>query len=126
MPLSTQDMRKVLDFVGEAHGAGDLQELRTFLPSGLGQLVRTDYASYNEVGVDGTVHVAIAIPEIPAELVSEWERYAYQNPSGARVARTRDGRAYRFSDVAEREDLEGLELFQGFYKTLGVPHQIAF
>ncbi len=56
----------------------------------------------------------------------EWQRYAYQNPLAARVARTRDGRAYRFSDVAERADLERLELFQGFYKTLGIPHQIAF
>jgi DNA-binding CsgD family transcriptional regulator len=124
--LSASDIRKVLDFVGEAHGAGDLQELRAFLPSGLSGLVRTDYASYNEVGIDGTVHVAIAIPEIPVELVAEWQRYAYQNPLAARVARTRDGRAYRFSDVAEREDLERLELFQGFYKTLRIPHQIAF
>ncbi|HEY2216694.1 MAG TPA: LuxR C-terminal-related transcriptional regulator [Solirubrobacteraceae bacterium] len=126
MPLSTADLRKVLDFVGEAHGAGDLQELRTFLPSGLGGLVRTDYASYNEVGVDGSVHVAIAVPEIPGELVAEWERYAYQNPLATRVARTRDGRAYRFSDVAKREELERLELFRGFYTPLGVPHQIAF
>ncbi|HEX3911722.1 MAG TPA: LuxR C-terminal-related transcriptional regulator [Solirubrobacteraceae bacterium] len=126
MPVSAKDLRKVLDFVGEAHGAGDLEELRAYLPSGLGELVRTDYASYNEVGIDGTVHVAVAIPEIPAELVVEWQRYAYQNPLATRVARTRDGRAYRFSDVAKREDLERLELFRGFYKTLGVPHQIAF
>lgn len=124
--LSATDIRKVLDFVGEAHGAGDLEELQAYLPSGLSGLVRTDYASYNEVGVDGTVHVSLAIPEIPTELVAEWQRYAYQNPLAARVARTRDGRAYRFSDVAEREDLERLELFQGFYKTLGIPHQIAF
>src|ERR1700759_3194904 len=110
MPLSTADLRKVLDFVGEAHGAGDLQELRTFLPSGL----------------DGSVHVAIAVPEIPGELVAEWERYAYQNPLATRVARTRDGRAYRFSDVAKREELERLELFRDFYTPLGLPHQIAF
>lgn len=126
MALTAADIRKVLDFVGEAHGAGDLQELRTFLPSGLGGLVRTDWASYNEVGVDGTVHAAVSVPEVPAELVGEWVRYAHQNPLASRHARTRDGRAYRFSDVAERTELERLELFHGFYRTLGIRHQIAF
>lgn len=119
-------MRKVLDFVGEAHGAGDLEEFRRFLPSGLGELVRTDYASYNEVGSDGSVYVAISVPEVAEELLPEWVRYAHQNPLMQRVAQTRDGRAYRFSDVAEREQLDRLELFQGLYKTLGIRHQIAF
>ncbi len=126
MPLSAADVRNVLDFVGEAHGAGDLQELRSFLPVGLSGLVRTDWASYNEVGVDGSVHVAVSVPEVPAELIPEWVRYAYQNPLASRHARTRDGRAYRFSDVAEREELDGLELFRNFYGALGIRHQIAF
>jgi len=126
MPLAAADIRKVLDFVGEAHGAGDLAELRAFLPSGLGGLVRTDWASYNEVGVDGSVHVAVSVPEVPGELVADWVRYAHQNPLATRHARTRDGRAYRFSDVAAREELDRLELFQGFYKALGIRHQIAF
>jgi DNA-binding CsgD family transcriptional regulator len=124
--LSATDIRKVLDFVGEAHGAGDLQELRAFLPVGLSDLVRTDWASYNEVGVDGSVHVAVSVPEVPGELIADWVRYAHQNPLANRHARTRDGRAYRFSDVAAREELDDLELFQGFYRTLGIRHQIAF
>jgi DNA-binding CsgD family transcriptional regulator len=119
-------MRKVLDFVGEAHGADDLQELREFLPNGLGALIRTDWASYNEVGVDGSVHVAVSVPEVPREMLADWARLAYQNPLASRVARTRDGRAYRFSDVAPREQLDRLELFREFYKPLGIRHQIAF
>lgn len=126
MALSAADVRKVLDFVGEAHGAGDLQELRTFLPIGLSGLVRTDWASYNEVGVDGSVHAAVSVPEVPAELVPEWIRYAHQNPLASRHARTRDGRAYRFSDVADRAELDRLELFRIFYSALGIRHQIAF
>src|ERR1700733_1123141 len=124
--LSATDIRKVLDFVGEAHGAGDLQELREFLPIGLSDLVRTDWASYNEVGIDGSVHVAVSVPEVPGELIADWVRFAHQNPLANRHARTRDGRAYRFSDVAVREELDDLELFQGFYRTLGTRHQIAF
>ncbi len=126
MPLSTRDVRNVLDFVGEAHGAGDLDELRNFMPAGLAGLVRTDYASYNEVDSDGVVHATVAYPQVPPEAFESWARYAYQNPLAQRHARTRDGRAYRFSDVAEREELDRLELFREFYSSLGVRHQIAF
>ncbi len=126
MPLSARDVRNVLDFVGEAHGAGDLEELRSFLPAALARLVRTDYASYNEVGNDGIVYATVAFPELPPEAFEGWARYAYQNPLVKRHARTRDGRAYRFSDVAEPSELDRLELFREFYSSLGVRHQIAF
>jgi DNA-binding CsgD family transcriptional regulator len=126
MALSAKDVRNVLDFVGEAHGSGDLEELRAFLPVGLSELVRTDYTSYNEVGSDGSVHVAISVPQVPGELLPDWVRYAHQNPLMNFYARTRDGRAYRFSDVADPQKLDRLELFRGFYKTLGIRHQIAF
>lgn len=66
MPLSARNVRNVLDFVGEAHGAGDLDELRTFMPAGLSGLVHTDYASYNEVGIDGTVYATVAFRRRPS------------------------------------------------------------
>jgi DNA-binding NarL/FixJ family response regulator len=39
---------------------------------------------------------------------------------------TGDGRAYRFSDVTTREELEATALFRDVYVHLGVRHQIAF
>jgi DNA-binding CsgD family transcriptional regulator len=126
MPLSAADVRGVLDFVGEAHGAGDLDELRRFLPVGLSELIRTDYASYNEVGSDGVVYATVSYPEVDPQMHDGWARYAHQNPLMSFYARTRDGRAYRFSDVAERSELDRLELFSEFYRALGVRHQIAF
>ncbi|HWF32202.1 MAG TPA: LuxR C-terminal-related transcriptional regulator [Solirubrobacteraceae bacterium] len=127
MTLSANDVRRVLDFVGEAHGAGDLDELRRFLPIGLSELVRTDYASYNEVGSDGAVYATVIHPEIDdPQALADWARYAHQNPLMSHYARTRDGRAYRFSDVADQRELDRLELFSEFYRSLGVRHQIAF
>jgi DNA-binding CsgD family transcriptional regulator len=126
MALSANDVRRVLDFVGEAHGADDLDELRRFLPVGLSELIRTDYASYNEVGSDGAVYATVSYPEVAPEMLADWVRFAHQNPLMSFYARTRDGRAYRFSDVAEPRDLERLELFSEFYRSLGVRHQIAF
>ena len=72
MTLSANDVRRVLDFVGEAHGAGDLDELRRFLPVGLSELIRTDYASYNEVGNDGTVYATVVHPELEEPMHDDW------------------------------------------------------
>jgi DNA-binding CsgD family transcriptional regulator len=119
-------MRRALDFVGEAHGAADLAELRTFLPAALHGLIRSDYASYNEIDDMGRVRAALVTPELQPEQIERWGHYARQNPLVLRFARTRDGRAYRFSDVMTREQLDRLELFSEFYEPLGLRHQIAF
>jgi DNA-binding CsgD family transcriptional regulator len=124
--LSANDVRSVLDFVGEAHGADDLDELRAFLPAALRRLIPADYASYNEVGNDGRVHATLIDPEMPQEAFELWGRYASQNPLVIRFARTRDGRAYRFSDVMRDGTIEGLEVFREFYGPMGVRFQIAF
>lgn len=119
-------MAAALDFVGEAHGAADLDELRDFIPRALREIVPSDYVSYNELEGEGRVLAAITLPKIPDELMRAWERWAHQNPLVARFVRTRDGRAYRFSDVASELELRRLELFTEVYEPLGVRHQIAF
>jgi DNA-binding CsgD family transcriptional regulator len=124
--LSAKDVRLVLDFVGEAHGADDLNELRAFLPGALRRVVPADYASYNEVGNDGRVYATLVDPQLPAAMFEKWGRYAGQNPLVARHARTRDGRAYRFSDVVRADSCDELDLFRELYGPLGVRFQIAF
>jgi DNA-binding CsgD family transcriptional regulator len=124
--LSAKDLRSVLDFVGEAHGAGDLDELRAFLPTALRRVIPADYASYNEVGNDGRVYATLVDPEMPQEALELWRRYASQNPLVIRYARTRDGRAYRFSDVVPDGASDELELFRELYGPIGVRFQIAF
>jgi DNA-binding CsgD family transcriptional regulator len=124
--LSAKDVRSVLNFVGEAHGADDLDELRAFLPVAVRRVIPADYASYNEVGNDGRICATLVDPEMPAGALELWRRYAGQNPLVARFARTRDGRAYRFSDVVRDGATDELELFRELYGPLGVPFQIAF
>jgi DNA-binding CsgD family transcriptional regulator len=124
--LSARDVRSVLDFVGEAHGAGDLDELRAFLPAALRRVIPADYASYNEVGNDGRVYAMLVDPEMSLDAMEAWARYASQNPLVARFARKRDGRAYRFSDVVSDSAVYELELFRELYGPLGIPFQIAF
>lgn len=124
--LGERHYRAVLDLVGEAHDASDLDEFRSVLLPGLRRMVPAEFASYNEIhGVEGVL-ATIAEPDVRRELLPAWEAHATQNPLVVRFARTRDGRALRFSDVAPREELERLPLFREFYRPLGVAHQIAF
>jgi hypothetical protein len=112
---SAKDVSGVLDFVGEAHGADDLNELRAFLPTALRRVIPADYASYNEVGNDGRVYATLVNPELPPGAFELWGRYASQNPLVMHFASTRDGRAYRFSDVVHEDAIETLEVFREFY-----------
>lgn len=123
--LGESDFRAVLDFVGDAYDAQDLDEFRAAVLPGFQRLVRSTYASYNELL--GTTPVAtLAEPELPAWAMPAWDRYAPENPLLQRYLRTRDGRAVRFSDIAPAKELRRLPIFEHFYLPLGIEHQVAF
>ncbi|HVW19510.1 MAG TPA: hypothetical protein VHB30_14805, partial [Solirubrobacteraceae bacterium] len=124
--LRDRHYRALLDLVGEVHDAADLTEFRSMLLPGLRRMVPADWASYNELEGPGVALATLAEPELPGWAMTAWERHAGDNPLVVRYARTRDGRAYRFSDVAARAQLERLPLFRELYAPLGLTHQIAF
>ncbi|MDX6649198.1 MAG: hypothetical protein QOJ97_1149 [Solirubrobacteraceae bacterium] len=124
--LGERDLRAVLDVVGETHDAQDRDEFRAVLLPGIRRLVETDYSSYNEVLADGRTLATLAQPEVPASAVAAWERYAGDNPLVQHFARTRDGRAYRFSDVVVPGRFRRTAIFQELYRPLGIDHQLAF
>ena len=124
--LRERDLRAVLNLVGEVHHAEDLGVFRAALLDGLPRVVPADFVSYNEVphDPDGEL-VAIVVPDVPAWAYEVWGRYGMQNPLVQRHLATRDGRAYRFSDVISRDELRKLELYVEIYARLGVEHQLA-
>jgi len=126
MSLSDRQYRSVLDLVGDAHDAQDLDELRSLLLPALKRLVPADYSSYNEVTAGGAAPVAIVQPELPAFAYEAWERLAMTNPLIGHFTRTRDTRPHRFSDVADMRVLRATPLFRELYTPLGIRHQIAF
>jgi DNA-binding CsgD family transcriptional regulator len=123
--LSTRDMQAVLDLVGEAHHAEDLESFREHVLPSVRTLVPADWASYNELYSDGSAGVAIVTPDLPDWAYEVWARYAHQNPLVQRYQRTLDGRAYRFSDVIAYERLHDLDLYRELYRPFGIEHQIA-
>ena len=116
MSLNGKQYRSVLDLVGDAHDAQDLDELRGLLLPALKRLVPADYSSYNEVTASGTAPVAIVQPQpCPAFAYEAWERLATTNPLIGHFTRTRDTRPYRFSDVADMRVLRATPLFRELY-----------
>ena len=62
--LGERHYRAVLDLVGEAHDAGDLEDFRSVLLPGLRRLVPSEWASYNEIHGTAGVLATIAEPDI--------------------------------------------------------------
>ena len=68
----------------------------------------------------------MAAPSLDDRWLVLFNELGHENPLYQRWVKTRDGRAYRFSDVTTREELEATRLYQEVYAPLGVRHQIAF
>mgnify|MGYP000442147747 FL=1 len=113
--------------MGEVNDADDLATFRLALLDALPRAVRADYVSYNEVPPPGSdAWVSIVTPALPDWVHEAWARLGHQNPLIERHRRTRDGRAYRFSDVVSQKELHRLDLYVEVYRALGIEHQLAF
>ena len=117
---------RLLELIGDVQGLLDLAELREGLLSALQRAVPSDWASLNEIGSDPALTVAISRPPLAPRWHEKFALLAHENPLLALWRATRDGRAYRFSDVATEAELRDLALFREVYAPLGVRHQIAF
>ncbi|MEV4423279.1 helix-turn-helix transcriptional regulator [Patulibacter sp. NPDC049589] len=124
--LRDRDVRALLDLVGEANGADDLDEFRAAVIPGVRRMVPAEIVSYNEVAGDGDVLAAISDPVLPAALHGAWAAHAHEHPLLRRLLRTHDARPYRFSDVVTHEELAALGLYRDLYEPLGIAHQVAF
>lgn len=117
---------RLLGLIGDLHGIQDVADFRASLIPALMRVVPSDYVSVNDIGPDPASIVVLSEPEISRDLQLRFGELAHENPLIVRHMTTRDGRAYRFSDVATPEELGGLRLFREIYGPLGVRYQIAF
>jgi DNA-binding CsgD family transcriptional regulator len=122
---TAQDDATLLELVGDLCGLLDLVELRVGLLDALHRAVPSDYVSLNDIGPGRGEAVSIMQPDAPS-LRARWAWHAHENPLLRQHKRTRDGRAYRFSDVIGTEELHALPLYREVYRPLGVEHQLAF
>jgi len=112
--------------VGEVQGVLDVAELGQALVDAIRAEVPCDWISVNAIGPRPSDLWVLVVPEMTAEQVAAFGELAYENPLVARYARTRDSRAYRFSDVISLAELRQLRIHREFYGPLGIDHQLAF
>lgn len=127
--LSGADTRAVLELVGECHASEDLTEFRRSMLRGLRELVPCAIATYNEVEPASMRAIAVVEPEeaaIWADPNGALARVSDSHPLIQRYARTRDGRAYKMSDLVSAEELRATALWREAFEPLGLNHQIAF
>lgn len=118
--------RAALRLVGDVYGLLEIDEFRTGLLGALREAVPADWVSLNEVGGRPQETFSIVQPPLDERWHEAWAKYSAQNPLIARIQRTRDGRACRFSDVISTADLHALDLYRELYGPIGLEHQIAF
>jgi DNA-binding CsgD family transcriptional regulator len=124
--LPAADDKAVLDLVGEVTGVLDLHEFGSALLEAFRRAVPADWVSVNDLGPDPDTAFVLIDPPFPRESHEVFARLAHENPLIERWVRTRDGRAYRFSDVVTRAELHALHLYREFYGPIGLEHQVAF
>lgn len=118
--------RAILTVLEHVLGTQDVDEFARALLEGIHRVVPSDWVALNAIGPEPDDIWAITNPRTPEELFPEFQRLAYENPLVGRLARTQDGRAYRWSDLVTLEELHALEIHQAVYAHMEIDFQIAF
>lgn len=124
--MSSEYEERLLGLIADTQGLLEIGELRLGMLDAVNRAVPSDYVSLNDVGPDPATTVALARPQVGANKLRVFAELAHENPLVRRYTETRDGRAYRFSDVVTRRELHRLRIYRDFYAPLGVEHQMAF
>ncbi len=124
--MSSEYEERLLGLIADTQGLLDIGELRLGMLDAVNRAVPSDYVSLNDVGPDPATTVAVTRPQLSAAELGQFAELAHENPLVRRYTETRDGRAYRFSDVVTRRELHSLRIYREFYSPLGIEHQMAF
>src|SRR5919199_2521027 len=101
----------MLNLVGDVMGLLDLDEFRNGVLAALHEALPSKYVSLNEMALDRVLAVLVD-PPLEDRLVQVFGELGHENPLYRHHVATGDGRAYRFSDVAPRSELEATRLFR--------------
>jgi DNA-binding CsgD family transcriptional regulator len=117
---------RLLDLIGDTGSLVEIDDFRPMLLDALGAAVPSDWVAINELGHGPEMIMEIIEPPIPAQALAVFVRYAEQNPLLEHHLRTRDGRAWRISDLVGRDEFRGRKVYTEFYGPLGLEFQMAF
>ena len=123
--LGPADVRKVLALVDGLHLARDRLALGHRIVEQVSGVLEADVVSYNLFPVAGGDPVAIrSRPFDIRDGQAIFAHYYREHPIVAHCVKTRDPRAFRFSDVLPRRSLHRLGIYREYYRPSGIEHQL--
>jgi DNA-binding CsgD family transcriptional regulator len=124
--LRQKDHQALLEFLGESYAIRDLDAFPSYVISALRKIVPADIASYNVLHPwRGRVSWVWEPADLSFAAEPIFEPHVHQHPSVVRYQQTRDGRASKISDYLTRSRFHRLELYQEFYRRMGVEYELA-
>ena len=117
---------RLLELIADTSELLDLDEFRHGMLAALHRAIPADWVGLSDVGPDARSVVEIVDPPLAPEIHAGFAELAHQNPLVRRLDETRDGRAYRISDVVTQKQFHKLEIYERVYAPIGLEHQMAF
>ena len=115
----------VLDLVGEAYAALDLESFAPRVLDAIRAAVPSDWASLNDLGPEPSAK-SIMVPPASPHFYEVYERHAHEHPLVIEMGATGDGGPKRISDVVDQDTFHSLPIYRELYADLGVEYQVAF
>jgi len=112
-------------FIREMYALRDLEEFQIYILSALPRVVPADYISYNEANPRARRNTYMSRPRVPAECEPAFLRHMADHPIIAHYQATRDGEAWRISDLLPRRRFHRLALYNEFFRPLRTEYQMA-
>ncbi|HEV7773580.1 MAG TPA: helix-turn-helix transcriptional regulator [Conexibacter sp.] len=129
MEVREADVRALLELVNESNAHRNLRSFRQGILPGLRRLVPCEIASYNEIEPERAFVIsdpADALADAFDDPHAVLARNSATHPLIQHYARTRDGRAYKMSDLLTKEQFHRTQTYEDIFVKLGLEHQIAF
>ncbi|HZZ43510.1 MAG TPA: helix-turn-helix transcriptional regulator [Tepidisphaeraceae bacterium] len=126
--LRTNDLEAILECAHKLYGHDDFATFPQALIEAVPAVLPGEYTGYTEVDpTNQKVPRAVIEPgglDIP-KLTKIMEPFVHQHPVIMYCQKTGDGTAHQISDFLSQEDYHRLELYQEFYRPLGVDDQLS-
>lgn len=124
--LPANDVRALLDFVGDSYAVAASRWFRLTTLERLRALIPADMTAWVETGVGPRDATAIASPgDLLPDGPRRFARIRNEHPVLAHFERSRHGGAVDLSDLCTRAELRRLRFYQEFLRPAGVEHQLS-
>ena len=124
--LSHRDAAGLLNVIDRLSATAELPTFRQRLVDAVPNIISCDSVSYNEINTKTPGVMMVRRPAVKSTTQAHFAQYWKQNPVIAYYDRTRDTAAHKISDFVSQSAFARLELYNEYYRHVGIECQIGF